>query len=86
MIRFLGILVCVLVVACNDRPEDYTIAVTKAAPPIRTCDCISGFWGRELVASICHRGPVGEAAPVRGCVYRRGNKVVMDQPLERHPI
>jgi hypothetical protein len=78
MIRPLGIVLLILLVACVDRPEYYQIPKSQ----IRTCDCAPAFWGRERVASICQSGPKEGPPPTRGCLYKRGNMTVFDQPLE----
>jgi hypothetical protein len=96
MTRALGILACVLLVACMDDPEAYRIAAAQMEMPTSglkgkqgttasaapNCDCAPAFWGRERVASICQSGPKEGPPPTRGCLYKRGNMTVFDQPLE----
>ena len=88
VIRALGILACVLVVACVEPdPADILAEATFILPadvgiadndevvmgrPQPTCECQRGHWGRELQASICQSGL---ERPIRGCLYQRGKPI-----------
>jgi len=76
MLRAIGILLCVAIVACTERPEDHFISFTG-------CECKSAFWGREFQASMCSYGP--EEVARRECLYERGNSI-LTRPLEEYPL
>ena len=77
MIRALGILACIVLVACVERPEDHFISFTG-------CDCQRAHWGRELRASMCNYGP--EIGPRRACIYERGRPVTGPRDSEEYPL
>jgi len=73
-----GILACVAIISCTERPDDHFISFTG-------CDCQSGHWGREFQASMCSYGPEEEGYARRECLYQRGNSI-LTRPLEEYPL
>ena len=99
LLSALGILLCVLVVACVDDPQSYVLAQeTYTMPSVigefereeiiawskLDCECQRGHWGRELVATICQSGL---ETPTRGCLYQRGKSIYWaNEQREAGPI
>ena len=73
-----GILGCVLVVACAEKPEAHALRFTE-------CECKRDIWGRELRATICHAESI-YGPYTRGCLYERGLPITGLKEWEPSPL